>query len=151
MSRVMGIDFGLKRVGIALSDPAGKVALPYTTLEEESEEILFNQIVSIVREKNVKLIVLGLPIHLSGDESEMSKLVREAGRELERELKVEVVFWDERLTSKEARHILVNARRTFRKKGVYKGKKSRIDKIAATLILQGYLDLIRKDDFHDEI
>ncbi len=151
MSRVMGIDFGLKRVGIALSDPAGKVALPYTTLEEESEEKLFNLIVSIVREKDVKLIVLGLPIHLSGDESEMSELVREAGRRLERELKVKVVYWDERLTSKEARHILVNAKRTFRKKGVYKGKKSHIDKIAATLILQGYLDLIRKDDFHDEI
>lgn len=135
--RVMGLDYGSKTVGVAVSDPLGLTAQGIETIWRKDENKLRKTCASIeelIREYEVGSIVLGLPRHMNSDVGNRAEKSLEFGEMLRRRTGLEVIMWDERLTTVEAERTLIesNVRREDRKKY--------IDKIAAVFILQGYLD-----------
>lgn len=135
--RIMGLDFGSKTVGVAISDPLLITAQGITTIRRKGENKLrqtLAQIEAMIEEYGVSEIVLGNPKHMNADEGERSQLSAEFKGMLERRTGLPVILWDERLTTAAAEKTLIeaNVRREHRKEYV--------DKIAAVLILQGYLD-----------
>lgn len=133
----MGVDFGTKRVGLAVSDPTGTVATPLETVRRrEGKRPPLAELERIGKSLGVEHVVMGLPLDLRGEENEWCKEVREVGRRLGERLGVGVSFVDERLTS-------VRAGAAVRASGLRKGereKKGRVDAAAAQLILQAWLD-----------
>ena len=132
--RIMGLDFGSKTVGVAISDPLLITAQGITTIQRKGENKLRRTLAQIEALIEVSEIVLGNPRHMNADEGERSKLSAEFKDMLERRTGLPVTLWDERLTTVAAEKILIeaNVRREHRKEYV--------DKIAAVLILQSYLD-----------
>ena len=133
----MGLDYGSKTVGVAISDPLGITAQGIETICRKDENKLRRtcaRIEELIREYEVERIVLGLPKHMNNDIGERAERSMEFGKMLERRTGLEVVMWDERLTTVEAERTLIEnkVRREDRKKY--------IDKIAAVFIMQGYLD-----------
>jgi putative Holliday junction resolvase len=137
MMRALGIDFGERRVGIALSDPTGTLASPLPTLKRRAgKRPPLAALQRIVVDHDVEVLVFGLPLALNGDETEWTRTVREVGEALATRTGLPVHFVDERLTS-------VRAERTVRSLGLPRRKreeKERIDAAAAILILQAWLD-----------
>lgn len=135
--RALGVDFGRKRIGLAVSDPTGTIATPLDTVKQRAgKRPPLARIAETGREWNVGHLVVGLPLGLSGDENEWCAEVREMGEKLAEKLGVEVSFVDERLTS-------VRAERAMRSIGLSREArrdKSRVDAGAAQLILQSWLD-----------
>jgi len=135
--RVLGIDYGERRIGLALSDPTSTIASPLETLTYRSgKRPPLNVIEGIARTHQVERIVLGLPLDLSGEETERCGVVRAIGAELARRLDLPVDYVDERMTS-------VRAERTIRSLGLRRSereRKERVDAAAAALILQAWLD-----------
>ena len=136
--RVLGIDYGTKRIGLALSDPTETIATPLDTLvRRRGKRAPVSKIESIAVEKGAEHLVIGLPLNLEGNETEWSEEVRVFGANLSKRTSLQVSFVDERMTS-------VRAERTVRSIGLPKKKrenKARIDAAAAQLILQAWLDL----------
>lgn len=137
--RIMGLDYGSKTVGVAISDPLGITAQAIETICRKDENKLRKtcaRIEELIKEYQVERIVLGLPKHMNNDIGNRAEKSIEFGQMLERRTGLEVVMWDERLTTVEAERTLIEnkVRREDRKKY--------IDKIAAVFILQGYLDSI---------
>ncbi|MFR1727529.1 Holliday junction resolvase RuvX [[Clostridium] hylemonae] len=137
--RIMGLDYGEKTVGVAVSDPLGLTAQGIETIFRKEENKLRKtcaRIEELIREYEVERIVLGLPKHMNNDIGNRAEQSLEFGEMLKRRTGLEVVMWDERLTTVEAERTLIEnkVRREDRKKY--------IDKIAAVFILQGYLDSI---------
>ena len=133
MSRTLGIDFGSKRVGLALSDRLNLIASPYRTLDYVSEKELISQLKSIVYENNIEIFVLGLPINMKGEDTIQTKKVRNF-KKLLSGLGLPVIYEDERLSSISAKNSLVLQNiKTGHNKGA-------IDRTAAAIILQQYLD-----------
>ena len=133
MSRFLGIDYGSKRVGLAISDRSNIIAKPYKTLINKSENDLLNQIEIIIRDNNIKLIVIGLPLNMSGNDTIQTKSVRRF-KEALRKIGLPIVFEDERLSSVSAKNSLILQK-------IKTGhNKSQIDKTAAALLLQQFLD-----------
>jgi len=135
--RIMGLDYGSKTVGVAISDPLGITAQGIETICRKDENKLRKtcaRIEALIGEYQVERIVLGLPKHMNNDIGERAKRSMEFGEMLRRRTGLEVVMWDERLSTVEAERTLIESkvRREERKKY--------IDKIAAVIILQGYLD-----------
>ena len=133
MARALGIDFGKRRVGLALSDKLGLIASPYKTIIYLSEKELIREIKKIVLEKEIEIIILGLPLNMKGEDSIQTKKVRSFKKHLS-ELKLPIVYEDERFSSILAKNSLVL-------QNVKTGhNKSEVDKTAAAIILQQYLD-----------
>ena len=133
MARALGIDFGKRRVGLALSDKLGLIASPYKTIIYLSEKELIREIKKIVFEKEIEIIVLGLPLNMKGEDSIQTKKVRSFKKHLS-ELKLPIVYEDERFSSILAKNSLVL-------QNVKTGhNKSEVDRTAAAIILQQYLD-----------
>ncbi len=137
--RLMGLDYGTKTVGVAISDPLGFTAQGIETIERKEENKLrrtLARIEALVEEYSVEKIVLGFPKHMNNDIGERAQKSLEFRDMLVRRTGLEVIMWDERLTTVEAERTLIesNVRREDRKKYV--------DKIAAVFILQGYLDSV---------
>lgn len=135
--RIMGLDYGSKTVGVAISDSLLLTAQGIETIERKEENKLrktLARIEALVKEYEVEKIVLGLPLNMNDTIGERAEKTLEFKAMLERRTGLEVILWDERLTTIEAEQILIesNVRREDRKKY--------IDKIAAGFILQGYLD-----------
>ena len=135
--RALGIDYGLRRIGLALSDPTGTIASPLETLQRRAgKRAPIAKLETIARERDVEHLVVGLPLGLDGSENEWCGEVRAVGQRLAERLSLDVSFVDERLTS-------VRAERAVRASGLPKRKredKRRIDAAAAQLILQAWLD-----------
>lgn len=135
--RIMGLDYGTKTVGVAVSDPLGITAQPMETIERKSENKLrktLARIEALVEEYGVEKFVLGFPKHMNNDIGERAEKALEFGEMLQRRTGLEVVMWDERLTT-------VEAERTLIESGVRReNRKQFVDQIAAVFILQGYLD-----------
>ena len=133
--RILGLDLGDVRVGLAVSDPLGITAQPVGSLDRKGRPGLVDRIGSFVREHDVTRIVIGHPLHLSGEAGERA-VASEAFAERLRERipEVEVELWDERLTTAEAERVLISAD-VSRKK-----RRRKIDTLAAVLILQSYMD-----------
>lgn len=135
--RIMGLDYGSKTVGVAISDPLGITAQGIETIERKEENKLrktLARIEELVKEYEVEKIVLGFPKNMNNTIGERAEKSLELKAMLERRIGIPVILWDERLTTVEAERTLIesNVRRENRKKYV--------DKIAAIFILQGYLD-----------
>jgi putative Holliday junction resolvase len=135
--RVLGIDLGERRVGVAVSDPTGSIAQPLPTLSRRAgKRMPLAALQNLAREYEVEGIVVGLPLAPSGDDTEWTRTVREAASNLEKRSGVPVHLIDERYTSRAAE-------RAVRGLGLPKKKreeKRRVDAAAAVLILQSWLD-----------
>lgn len=130
----MGLDIGVKRIGVALSDETGILAQSREVIFRKNETHVFARIKELAEEFGVKEIVVGLPINMNGTFGEKAREAKEFSEKLKKETSLSVKLWDERLSTKEAEDILVKASFTRRK------RKKVIDKLAAQIILQGYLD-----------
>lgn len=137
--RVMGLDFGAKTVGVAVSDPFGLTAQGVETITRTQENKLrktLARIETLAGEFEVEKIVLGFPKHMNNDIGERAEKTLVFKEMLERRTRLEVELWDERLTTVSAEKVLMES-------GVRReNRKLYIDKIAAVFILQGYLDSV---------
>ncbi len=138
--RIIGLDYGDKTVGVAVSDEMFLIAQPVETIKRERANKLrqtYARIETIIQEYNIGKIVVGMPLNMDSTEGERCLRTREFAKTLERRTGLEVAFYDERLTTVAADEILSMG-------GVRKEKrKEYIDKIAASMILQGYLDSLK--------
>lgn len=140
--RILGLDYGTKTVGVAISDPFGWTAQGLETIVRKEDNKLrqtMARIEEIAKEYKVELIVLGYPLNMNDSVGERAQACLEFGQKLERRTQIPVKMWDERLTTVSANEILIESgvRREERKKV--------IDKIAACIILQGYLDSLENE------
>jgi putative holliday junction resolvase len=133
MARMIGVDLGSRRVGIALSDDKGKVATPYATLQRTSDELDAKAIAEIAALEGAKTIVLGLPLSLDGSKGDAAMVTEGFAEKLKSE-GLKVKMYDERLTT-------VEAAKKLKTRGM-KSKQARgvIDKMAAAVLLQSFLD-----------
>ena len=135
--RIIGLDYGTKTVGVALSDETKLIAQPFVTIERKQANKLrqtYAQIEAIIEEQDVELIVLGLPKNMNNTEGERADATYEFKEALERRTGLTVELVDERLTTMQADRILEDT-------GVaHSARKEHIDKMAAAIILQTYLD-----------
>jgi putative Holliday junction resolvase len=132
--RYLGLDFGGRRIGVAVSDPGGIIAQPLETLTVNGVGDAVRQVCRIIGERGVVAVVVGLPLNLSGTESELTEDVRKFAERLRSACPAPVYFEDERLSSRQAETVL----HAHGKK--IKGNKGKIDRISAAVILQSYLD-----------
>jgi len=137
--RLLGIDFGTKRVGLALSNPDQSIASPLETLELRDAAQNARALQKVVKEYSIAGLVVGLPVHMSGDEGSKAKEARAFGTWASERTGLPVVYHDERYTTALAEEQLWEAQLT------HKQRKARRDKVAAQMLLQGYLDGTRDD------
>ena len=133
--RTLGLDVGSRRIGVALSDELGITAQPLVVLDAKNRREAVARIRELCAEHEVDMIVIGLPLSMSGgDRGSSAARAREFAGRLAEEVTAEIVLWDERFTTAQAERVLIqgNVRR--------KNRRAVVDKIAAALILQGYLD-----------
>lgn len=131
----LGVDYGQKRIGLARSEDDGGLAHPVETLPNEGEAASVRAIAAAAARLEAKEIVLGLPLRMDGAEGPEARRVRRLARALEKAAAIPVILWDERLSTQEAQ-------RALRGSGVDSRKgRAVIDQVAATILLQSYLDL----------
>src|SRR5690242_3448344 len=138
-SRILALDYGTKRVGVALSDELGWTAQPLETFERRTIDRDLAHIAALVHEHAVAEVVLGFPLQLDGREGPAVEAMRNFAAHLERGLPVPLVLWDERLTTKAAEDLLIAAD-VSRKK-----RKGAVDRVAAAILLQSYLASHQED------
>ena len=142
--RIMALDLGEKRIGIAVSDPTRTIAAPHSVLSRHSRADDFAHFARLITELQITQLVLGLPITLGGEEGQRAAWVRDYAADLSAHVAIPIAFQDESLTTVEATAALRAQGRRGRK------VKQRVDAVAAALILQAYLDSLREDQPHDE-
>lgn len=132
--KILGVDLGMARTGIAVSDERQFLASPVSTIEERNTDCLIEKICLIFKEQGAKAIVVGHPKNMDGSCGESAERAESIAVQLRNELKCEVVLWDERLTTVSAIGYLNETN--------VRGKKRKqvVDTVAATIILQNYLD-----------
>jgi putative Holliday junction resolvase len=134
VSRILAVDWGARRVGLAVSDPTGLIARSLPTLEAKSEELAIDAILKTCVDEEVERIVVGLPLRLDGTRGDAAESAERFAKRLETKGDIPVELWDERMTSR-------LAERQGRELGERtRGKKGRVDARAAALLLQSYLD-----------
>ena len=135
MKRKMALDYGKVRIGIAMSDPMGIIANGLETYTCKDEQADIEHITKLIKDNDVDTVVLGLPYNMNGTSGEMVSVVKAFGEKRGANVDAKIVYLDERLTSLSAERLLIEAdvRREKRKQV--------IDKLAATIILQNYLDI----------
>jgi putative Holliday junction resolvase len=134
VKRMLGVDFGRARIGVAISDELGMLAHPLETIPGKNVDAAVKRVAAIAREREVERVVLGLPRHMSGEAGTAAAEVNAFADKLRPLLACELVLWDERLTTTAANRALRDAgQKTRHTRGV-------VDQVAAQMILQGYLD-----------
>jgi len=135
--RVMALDLGEKRIGVAVSDETRLIARSYGVIKRKSRLEDFARYARIIEEQQIKLLLVGLPTMLDGSEGDQARWVRDYAAELEKHVTVPVLLWDEALTT-------IDAEASLRARGI-KGRKLRqqVDAVAAAFILQGYLESLK--------
>ena len=123
---ILGIDYGEKYIGLAIAHSELKIAMPYKVLNNKNKDFLFNELKKIINKEEIQKIVVGRPIGLSGRDTEQTKITDNFIGQLEKEIKIQVIGFDERLTSKMADKLLQGPTLNHA--------------IAAQIILQDYLD-----------
>lgn len=137
--KVMAIDYGDARTGIAISDATGLLAGFTTVIHGYRQEAVAQEIARLAKAHGVERIALGLPRNMDGSEGLRSELCRAFGARLETETGLEVAMWDERRTTVDAHRILTETGNRGKK------RKEKVDAVAATLILEGYLGFLRSN------
>lgn len=135
--RLIGIDPGTRTLGLALSDVTRTIASPLETIRRRKFKVDAAKLLSLVEEHHVAGLVLGLPNNLDGTEGPRAQSTRAMARNLNALTPIPILLWDERLSTAEAERMLISADATRKRRGEV------IDKLAATLILQGALDRMR--------
>ena len=134
LGRVLGLDVGARRIGVAVSDPLGITAQGLETLHRQNKRHDFDHLKKVIRDYEVKEIVVGLPLRMSGAEGTQSEKMRAFAEELRKKFRLPVHLWDERLTSAEANRFLRETDLSIEKRG------KAVDRMAAVLILQGWME-----------
>jgi putative Holliday junction resolvase len=133
-TRLLGVDYGSVRVGVAVSDPERLIASPLTTYTRCTREQDAQFFQALAKEEHIGQVVVGLPVHMSGAEGQKAREAREFGLWLGEVTKLPIAFFDERLTTVEAERFLLAAGLTNKR------RKQRRDRVAAQILLQTYLD-----------
>ncbi len=132
--RVLAIDHGTKRMGIALSDPSGMIALPLEFIPAEPFNAFLDRLKTLIREKEVEMILIGMPRNMDGSYGPAAAKVREFVAVLKETIAIPIQTWDERLTSAQANRFLIQADVSR------KNRKEKVDQAAAAILLQSFLD-----------
>jgi len=132
--RILGLDFGKRRIGLALSDELGITAQGLPTLTRNARSEDFDYLSELIGGRQVTRVVVGYPLNMNGSEGAQARQAVQFGRTLANRCGVEVTMWDERLTTREAARVLSDSGVGLRK------RQGAIDKLSAVLILQSYLD-----------
>ncbi|NQT95925.1 MAG: Holliday junction resolvase RuvX [Candidatus Omnitrophica bacterium] len=140
MGRVIGIDFGERRIGIAVSDETETISSVVSGIEVGSIKDCIDNVKAAAEEYKAKEIVVGLPINMDGSKGPSAEKAINFCEKLKQELSIPVLTYDERLTTKQGESILLSADMSRAK------RKKKIDKLAAQIMLQGYLDSKKKGD-----
>lgn len=139
--RIMGLDVGEKRIGIAVSDPLGWTAQGHSVLIRTTLQNDLERIQELCRQLDCQLLVVGLPRNMNGTLGPKAEEIQEFARSLQENTGLPITYWDERLTTRSAERVLLEADMSRRK------RKQVIDKVAAVHILQGYLDAAKNHKF----
>ena len=132
--RILGLDIGDKRIGVAVSDHMGWTAQGLHTVENTGKNAVHAKLKEIINEYKPEKIIIGLPLNMGGSEGQRAELVKRFGKAMESFYTGEIIYWDERLTTVSAHRAMIDG-------GVRRSKrKQKVDQIAAILILQSYLD-----------
>jgi len=134
LARVIALDLGQKRIGVAISDETETISSPLTTIPGDNTNRAIKSIKEIIDSRDVLRVIIGLPLNMNGSKGPKAMEALEFAENLRKKLLIDVVTFDERLTTKQGEDMLIQAD-VSRKK-----RKSIIDKIAAQIILQTYLD-----------
>jgi len=129
--RIMAVDYGKKRVGIALTDPSGIISQPFLTIQVKSQKSLLRKIITIINENSVGLMLIGNPLSHKGKATEMSSEIERFVKRLKEKTDIEIKLWDERFTSQYAANML-------RAMNIKK-KSGDVDQIAASIMLAEFL------------
>lgn len=134
MARTLGVDYGERRVGLAISDELGMLAMPLDILAAQSLKQVIRDVLCLCREKRVAGIVVGLPLNMDGSRGPAVESVERFVQELRRQGDLPVAVWDERMSSRQVERMLIDSDVSrSRRKGL-------VDKLAAQVVLQSYLD-----------
>jgi putative Holliday junction resolvase len=132
--RWLGLDYGERRIGVAVSDPLAITAQGVSVIERTGVKKDLELIRQIIHTYEVDSIVLGLPKNMNGTEGPAAEKVRNFGKLLEETTSLKVIYWDERLSTSSAQQVMIDADLSRRK------RKAKVDRLAAVIILQNYLD-----------
>jgi len=132
--RILALDVGKKRIGLAVSDEMGWTAQGLDTLERTRIRDDLTRLKELAEQWNIETLLVGEPLHMSGETSRQSQYTREFAERLKEHLSLPVIFWDERLTSVEAERVLRETGASLEK------RKQAIDRLAAVLLLESYLE-----------
>ena len=135
--RIMAIDYGDAHTGVAISDATGFLTGATTTIHSRKEEAVLEELAKLVRENGVDELVMGFPRNMDGTEGPRADLYREFAQKVEEATGLKPVLWDERRTTVDAHRILFESGKNAKK------RKKTVDAVAASLILEGYLDFKR--------
>ncbi len=137
-TRILALDLGKRRIGLALSDELGITAQGIDTLHRTRLREDLAKLGQLIRENNVSLILMGNPVHMSGDEGRQSDYSRDFAKRLQESAGVDVKLWDERLTT-------VEAQRVLRESGISLHKRNQaVDRLSAVILLESYLDSLAR-------
>ena len=135
--RILALDLGKRRIGLALSDELGITAQGLETLHRTRVREDLEKLGQLIRANNVSLILMGNPVHMSGQEGRQSEYSRDFGERLKAFAGVDIKLWDERLTT-------VEAQRVLRESGISLQKRNQaVDRLSAVILLESYLDSLR--------
>lgn len=138
MPRAMGLDVGTKTIGVALSDPLYMIAQSYTTIQRKKLRDDLLELKTIIEEKEIKEIIVGLPKHMNNDFGVSAQRAKSFGQELKKVFDLDVIYQDERMTT-------ISADRVLMETGVRReNRKKHVDAVAATFILQSWLDRAKR-------
>lgn len=139
--KALGIDYGDRRIGIAISDDGREVIFPREYVLNTGNQEVIKKIKQLCEQEKIVLIVVGLPLNMEGEDSGQTKKVRKFTESLKEVVDAEIALHDERLTTRRSDVILTSIGKRSKREDA---KKEEIDSIAASLILQNYLDLLGK-------
>jgi putative pre-16S rRNA nuclease len=132
--RILGLDVGSRRIGVAVSDLLGFTAQGLATIQRQNKRLDFEQLESVIREYQVHEIVVGLPLRMSGQEGIQAEKMQAFAEDLRQRFNLPVHLWDERLTSAQANRLLRETEMSIKRRGEV------VDQMAAVLILQSFMD-----------
>jgi putative Holliday junction resolvase len=132
--RILGLDVGSRRIGLAISDPLGITAQGLETLHRQNKRFDFSQLEQVIREHRVAEIVIGLPLRMTGGEGVQAEKMQAFAEQVRRRFRLPVHLWDERLSSAQANRLLRETDMSIKRRGEV------VDQMAAVLILQSWMD-----------
>ena len=133
---ILSLDYGEKRIGIAISDSKCSIALPSETYERDKTNKVFSYIKEFIKENNVQAVLIGMPYNMDGSEGEKCQNVRIFSKKLLESIDINIIFWDERFSTQVQEEILIENNLSRKK------RKKVIDKLAASYFLQSFLDFL---------